>query len=91
MQNKLPKFVERQNIIANCLINLKNRLSGKLEDGSSKADDLEIIGDYLESIEDFIPKMNPNAQTKWIKFVSDTKQEILFLLKHYPLSDYWEK
>jgi hypothetical protein len=91
MQKKLPKFVERQNIIANCLINIKNRLSGKLKDESSKADDLEIIGDYLESIEDFIPKMNPNAQTKWIQFVSDTKQEILFLLKDYPLSDYWKK
>ena len=91
MQKKLPKFVERQNIIANCLINIKNRLSGKLKDASSKADDLEIIGDYLESIEDFIPKMNSNAQTKWIQFVSDIKQEILFLLKDYPLSDYWKK
>ena len=91
MQKKLPKFIERQNIITNCLVNIKNRLSGKLKDESSKADDLEIIGDYLESIEDFIPKMNPNAQTKWIKFVSYTKQDILFLLKDYPLSDYWKK
>lgn len=89
--NKPTKFPERVNIIHTCIINIKNRLSGKLKDKSSIADDLEIIGDYLISIQEFIPKMNPAAQNKWNKYVSDTKDEIMKILPHMPLSDFWIK
>jgi len=89
--NKPTKFPERVNIINVCTINIKNRLCGKLNDKSSIADDLEIIGDYLISIQEFIPKMNPVAQNKWNKYVSDTKDEIMKILPHMSLSDFWTK
>ena len=66
MNKQLPKFDERANIINSCIKNITNRINKTLEDESSIADDLEIIGDYLITIEDFIPRMHQNGQKKWL-------------------------
>lgn len=91
MNKQLPKFDERANIINSCIKNITNRINKTLEDESSIADDLEIIGDYLITIEDFIPRMHPNGQKKWSRFVSDVKQQVITMLPKHSLSEFWKK